>query len=322
MLVKVRRVVVVFVCFLVVVGGVVANGQTKGAFPEDVVRVVVSFGAGGSNDVLARIAALHTEKYLGQNIVVENYPGGGQVLGQLEAWNSPADGYTLLTINPGIIQSPILKEVPFKYNDWEPLVVYNLDPEVFAVRADSPYKTFADVIEASKEKPLLVAVPGAQTNPHICGLYVEKQTGAKFKYVYGESGAEEVMQLVGGHVDAVINTVGAVYSTVQEGEVRLLGVMGEEVTETIKEVAPDVTTFYDQGYDVGYWAWRGLAVKKGTPQEAIDVLSEAFGKAASDPEFIKGFEEAGFAVVYKGGKDLKDFIEYQNAYMSELLSGM
>ncbi len=320
-----KRNLMLILCIFMLVSSLVAEGAKESApeaYPEKTIEVVVSFGAGGSNDVLARIASQYAEKYIDQNIIVQNYPGGGQLLGQIEAWNRPADGYTLLTINPGIIQNPILKDAPFTDEDWVPFAVYNLDPEVFAVRADSPYNSFADLIEASKSKAITVAVPGALTNPHVCGLYVEKQTGAKLKYVYGESGAEEVMQLLGGHVDAVINTIGAVYTAVQEGEVKLLGVMGEELTDTIRGIAPDVPTFYDQGYDVGYWAWRGLAVKKGTPQAAIDILAEAYKKAVADPGLIQAFNDAGFEVVYKGGKELEEFMVYQDGYMTELLENM
>ncbi len=310
--------ILVFLCSsFAMSGGQQDTGTAE--FPRKTVEIVVSFGAGGSNDVLARIAAKYAEEYLGQEIIVRNYPGGGQVTGQLEAWNRPADGYTVLTINPGIIQNPILKDVPFEYDDWEPIVLYNLDPEVFAVNANSPYQTFEDVIEASKTKPLKLITPGAGTNPHVAGMYVEQQTGARFEYVHAQSGADETMMLIGGHGDALINTIGAVYTAVQEGHVRLLGVMGEDVTETIKEVDSEVETFFDVGYDVGYWAWRGLGVKKGTPQDRVDILHDAFKKAVFDPECAKAFEEAGFSVVFKDGEDLKEFIEYQQGYMSELL---
>jgi tripartite-type tricarboxylate transporter receptor subunit TctC len=190
------------------------------------------------------------------------------------------------------------------------------------VRADSPYKTYADVIEASKKGTFLIATPGALTNPHICGMYMEKQTGAKFQYVHGGSGSEEILQLLGGHVDGVINTIGAVYSAVEEGKARVLGVMGEEVPGVVSKIAPYAATFYSQNYDVGYWAWRGLAVKKGTPAEVVKILSDAFSKAARDPEMISAIESAGFEVVIKEGKELNEFIEYQQEYMSALLSSM
>lgn len=302
-----------------------ATGQAEGEdamFPDKPVRIVVSFGAGGSNDVLARIVAKQAEEYLGEEVILENHPGGGQSLGQIEAWNAPADGYTLLTINPGIIQNPILRDVPFEYDGWEPLIVYNLDPEVFAVRADAPWDTFEELIEASKVQPITVAVPGNLTNPHICGLYVEQQTGAQFEFVYGESGAEEVIQLLGGHVDSVINTIGAVHSAVGEGQVKLLGVMGEELTPTIREVAPDAQTFYELGYDVGYWAWRGLGVKAGVPADVLATLREAFSDAAKDPRTKQAFEDAGFEVVIKEDDELTEFVEYQNEYMSALLGNM
>jgi tripartite-type tricarboxylate transporter receptor subunit TctC len=127
------------------------------------------------------------------------------------------------------------------------------------------------------------------------------------------------MMLIGGHGDALINTIGAVYTAVQEGDVRLLGVMGEGITDTIKEVDTEVETFFDMGYDVGYWAWRGLGVKKGTPQDRAEILYEAFKKAVATPECAKAFEDAGFSVIYKDGQDLVEFIEYQQGYMSELL---
>lgn len=322
MLRRFSRVVAVLALLLISAGMLFAETSPAGDYPSQEVRIVVSFGAGGSNDVLARIAAVVAEKYLGEDIILENHPGGGQSLGQIEAWNAPADGYTMLTINPGIIQNPILRDVPFQYDDWVPIIVYNLDPEVLAVRADSPWQTLDDFIEASKQDPLTVAVPGALTNPDICAMYMEQQTGAQLESVYGESGAEEVMQLLGGHVDSVINTIGAVFTAVQEGEVRLLGVMGEELTPTIMEVDPDAQTFYELGYDVGYWAWRGLAVKKGTPQEAIDALTDAFRQAAADPELLEGFNDAGFELVVKQDQELIDFVEYQNEYMSALLGGM
>lgn len=320
-----RGIVLTILILVLGLSGICAEGQSEdgvNTFPKKELNTVISFGPGGSNDVLARIASQYASEYIGKKIVPMNFPGGGQLLGQIEAWKRPADGYSLLTINPGIIQNTILKDAPFEPEDWIPVVLYNLDPEVFAVRADSPYKNFDELVEASKVKPITVAVPGAMTNPHICGMYVEKVTGAKFEYVYGDSGAEEVMQLIGGHVDAVINTIGAVYTAVEEKEVKLLGVMGEELTETIKTVAPNSETFYAQGYDIGYWAWRGLAVKKGTPDYAISAISDAFEQAVSDPRLVKAFNDAGFEVVYKGGDDLKSFMDYQISYMTDLLKNM
>lgn len=298
----------------------VPAAQPQISYPESEVRMIVPFGAGGANDVLARMVSEGAKKHLGQQIVVDNVPGGGQLKGQLEFLQQKADGYTLVAINPGIMINPLLNKADFKYTEFRPVVVYNLDPEILVVPANSPYADLKAFLEAAKAKRMKVGTAGFGTNPHMSGLFLEKVTGVKFDFVHAESGAKESMLIQGGHLDAILTTTGNILSAAEEGKARILGVMADKSTQWLEPF--QVPTFRQQGYDVIYGAWRGVAVPRGTSDDIVETLHQAFKKALEEPQVQEQFTKAGYAVDYMSPAEAEKFIAGQATRMEEIAASL
>jgi tripartite-type tricarboxylate transporter receptor subunit TctC len=269
----------------------VAQGAAA-AFPEKPVEMMVIFPAGGPTDLDVRILAKYAEKYLGQKLVIVNVPGGGGIVGWNTVPDKPKDGYFLCNINtPHILSFPLLTETRFDHTSFEPLILVSKDPTVCMVRNDSPYKTFKDLIDAAKAKPgsLTVGTAGLNLAHHIAAVQVEQELGVKFTIVPFQGSAGSMAGLLGGQVDLLSDTLSD-YVTKLDGQVRILAVGLDERTN----FAPDAPTFKEVGV-LGYIpsSDRGAAVPAGTNPDAKKILTEAFTKAANDPEYQAEAKKAG-----------------------------
>ena len=265
------------------------------AFPEKPVELMVIFPAGGPTDLDIRILAKYAEKYLGQKLVIINVPGGGGIVGWNTVPDKPKDGYFLCNINtPHILSFPLLSATRFDYSTFEPLIMVSQDPTIFMVRNDSPYKSFQDLVNAAKAKPgsITVGTAGLNLAHHIAAIQVEQELGVKFTVVPFQGSAGSMAGLLGGQVDLLSDTLSD-YVTKLEGQVRILAVgMGKRTA-----FAPNAPTFKEVGVQ-GYIpsSDRGVAVPAGTNPAVKKILSEAFMKAANDPEYQADAKKAGLLI--------------------------
>jgi len=280
-----------------------------GAYPQKDLKLIVPFGAGGGNDVACRFVAKFASDFLdGKKIIVENMPGAGGMKGQGFVAKSKPDGYTLLGYSSSVVKNSMMKKAPYSYKDFQPLAMYCYDPMFLVVPADSPYKTFKDLLEAAKEKGISVNTSGHASGPHIIALMVESALdGVKFNYVHANSSALQVQQLLGAHVDAGFMSSGEASAQVEAGTMRPLVTSGSERLKAY----PDVPTLKEEGIDVVYGAVRGIALPADTPDDVVQYLDKAFLKIINNQKFVDAMNQAGFPVVYR---DSADFTEYMDAY--------
>ncbi|HHV78755.1 MAG TPA: tripartite tricarboxylate transporter substrate binding protein [Firmicutes bacterium] len=275
------------------------SGGTANQYPKKSIEMIVPFAPGGAVDTTIRILSGEAEKTLGQKIVVVNKAGGGAVEGQSYVARAKPDGYTLLAMTSSVVTNTLTKQVDFKVDSFEPIILYCFDPEVMPVYSGSPFQTLEQLIEHGKKEPILHATSGHSTSHHIAALLLEQKTGMKFKYVHTQGGTEQAPMIAGGHAVCGLSAWGEFRSMVDQGKVRILGVMSEKRDPRF----PDIPTFKEKGIDLVYGAWRGIAAPKGTSPEIIERLHQAFKKALESKDVQAKFGQSGFPLMYQGPKE-------------------
>lgn len=291
-------------------------------YPEKgrVITMIVPFGAGGATDVQARMMARFLEKTLGTTVQVVNKPGADTQIGLTEFVKARADGYTIITTNlPTTFVSYLDPERRAIYGRKDLTQVANqvVDPQTLTVRADSPYRTLKDLIEAAKAKPgsIQLALAGHYNNDHLATLLFEEMTGARFSYVKFDGNAPAMPALLGGHLDGAPFTVGVWPSSVKSGAVRVLGVMDRQRSKFL----PNVPTFEEQGYKFYAGSQRGYSVRTGTPKEIIDKLGAAIKMGMENEEIRQKMEAAWLTQRYMDAAEYTRFWDEQEALAKPLL---
>jgi putative tricarboxylic transport membrane protein len=298
--------------FTATVGAALALAAAAGhagaqqAFPNRSVQLMVAYPAGGSTDIAARIVAAIAEKSLGQPIVVVNKGGAGGQVGWTELVRQKPDGYYIGFINLPATNTVILdpdRKAIFTEKDFTPIINQVLDPGIIWVRADSPFKTLRDLIDAAKKSPntIRAATTGILSDDHLAILMAEEAApGAIFRIVHLEGGAAQFKEIMGGNIDVAFDNVGGVARRVASGEVRALAVMDDVRSKFL----PDVATTKELGYPtVVSNSTRGIAGPKGMPEPVLGKLREVLKKAMDDPEHVDKLETQGLGIKVMVGEE-------------------
>lgn len=278
-------------------------------FPEKPIEMIVMYRSGGTVDLTARILAKHAEKYLGQKIIIINKTGGGGSVGFTAGANAKPDGYTLtMGCNPYLQHKHLLKGVTYGADSFVPIIMVCFDPNMFNVRVGGPADMpFPDLIEYAKKNPdeILMGVGGHWASHDIARAELEMKTGAEFKKVAFRGGAGVTQALLGGHVDCGFHYLGEFAGHLDAGKLKVLAVPAEERSPFL----PDVPTFEEFGIDMRAGVWRGPIAPKGTPQDRIDILAEAFGKTVQDEAWRNEMLKARIPIVIKKQKEFAKIIQ-------------
>lgn len=275
------------------------------AYPDGPLTYIIPFNAGGESDITARYQQQPFKVLTGQDLIVQYLPGAGGA----QAWaglnGMTGDGYTIMGTNlPHIVLQPMLQDPGYKTEDITNVYMFHFTPDALLVRADSPYQTVQDVIDAAKGMPGGVTAGGSATNSanHIANQVFMNETGADMTYIpYTGTGATETA-LVGGEVDVLWG-----YTTVavrQGDAVRVLAV----ATEERHSLFPDSPTFKELGIDMVGGAYRGIGVPSTTPEDVRVQLSDIIGQINADPDFIKQMEADGYAMIDVPYAEMDEFM--------------
>jgi tripartite-type tricarboxylate transporter receptor subunit TctC len=275
-------------------------------YPTKPVQLMVAYPAGGSTDVAARIVAAIAEKELGQSIVVVNKGGAGGQVGWTDMARQRPDGYYIGLINLPALNTVILdpdRKAVFGIDAFTPIINHVLDPGVVWVKADSPYRSLKEAIEAARKTPNKVsaATTGILSDDHLAILMVEEASpGAIFRIVHFDGGAPQMTAILGGHVDVAFDNVGSITKRVRSGEVRGLAVMDTQRSRFL----PDVPTTVELGLpSVISSSTRGMAGPKGLPEPVVKKLQDTLKRAMENPEHNQKMDEAGLAVKIMVGEE-------------------
>jgi tripartite-type tricarboxylate transporter receptor subunit TctC len=254
------------------------------------VTIIVPWAAGGNADNFTRVLQPALEKALGTRLEIVNLPGAGAQVGWTQFSRAKPDGYTVAHMtqpNLATIVHDPRRQAAFTSKSFQIVSVLVQDPGAIAVRADGPYKTLEDLVEAAKASPgkIKVSCGALMGDTHLTGLTFQKVTGTKLAIANFDGGvAPAITAMLGGHADASSVPVPSLAATVKSGQVRVLGVLKSEPSRFLS----DVPTLESLGYKGGvFGSYSGIAVPAGTPKEIVDVLATALKTAMADPELVK-----------------------------------
>jgi tripartite-type tricarboxylate transporter receptor subunit TctC len=260
--------------------------SAQSPFPSKPVHIFVPYAAGGAVDVLARTLGDVVSKQWGQSVVVENRPGAGGVIASQALATSPPDGYTLIVVASGHATNPFLYDkIPYDtFKDFSPISLLASSPNILLVRADSPFKTLADVVAAAKAKPgsLSFAHAGNGTSTHLAGELLKNLAKLDLNAIPYRGGAPAINDLLGGQIPMSFNNGPESVGQLQAGTVRALAV----TTASRAPFLPHVPSMSEAvpGYDTEVW-W-GLLGPSGMPPELVAKLSHDF-VAALNTDAVK-----------------------------------
>ena len=287
---------------LFLIASLVAAGANAQNFPAKPVRLVVPFAAGGSTDIVARTLAPRLTEMWGHTVVVDNRPGGSTVIGTEIVAKSPPDGHTLLvTPAPFTIVPSLTSRLPYDpQRDFEPVTLINTTPLVVVIHPGVPAKNIKEFIAVAKSKPgaLNFGSSGSGGSNHLAGELFNAMAGVKMVHIPYKGNAPALVDLVGGHVDAVFNGLTSAIPLIRGGKLRAIGM----TSLTRASAMPEVPTVDEQGLK-GFLAvaWNGLTAPARTPKAVIDKVNADVRKVVNTPEMIDrlkadGSDPAGYPV--------------------------
>lgn len=265
------------------------------SYPAKPIKVIVPFPAGGGTDIIAREVTHKLSSTLGWTIVIDNKPGSGGNIGIDAVAKSAPDGYTLalgqtsnLSINP-----TLYGKMPYdSIKDIAPVAVVASAPLVLAVGANSPYKTLADVVKASKAKPgsVNIATSGNGTVAHLASELFQKMAGIKLTHIPYKGAAQAATDVIGGQVELYLSSVPTLIGHIKGGKMRAIAVTSLKRVDDIPQV-PTIAESGYKGFDTA--TWFGFVAPAGTPKDIVVRLNMEINKVLASDDVKKKLSDQG-----------------------------
>ena len=262
-------------------------------YPARPVRFVVGYPPGGATDILARLIGQRLSETLGQQFVVENKPGAGNNIGTEAVVNAPADGYTVLLINPAnYINATLYTNLKFSFvRDIAPVASFNRVPNVMTVNKDIQARNVAEFIAYLKENPdkVNMASSGNGTSVHLSGEMFMAMTGTKMQHVPYRGAAPAITDMIGGQVQVIFDNMPSIIQHIRAGSLRALGVTTQERSPQLPDVQAIAETV--PGYEAS--ALFGMGAPKNTPKEIVEKLNKQVNAVLAEPDIKKRLVDLG-----------------------------
>ncbi|MBI5128191.1 MAG: tripartite tricarboxylate transporter substrate binding protein [Rhodopseudomonas palustris] len=264
-------------------------------YPTRPVRFIVGYPAGGATDILARLIGAKLSERLGQQFVIENKPGAGNNIGTEAVVNAPADGYTILLVNPAnYINASLYAKLNFEFvRDIAGVAAFNRTANVMTVNSQVPSKTVAEFIDYVKTNPgkVNLASSGNGTSVHLSGEMFMAMTGVKMQHVPYRGAAPAITDMLGGQVQLIFDNMPSIIQHIRGGSLRALAVTTTERSALL----PDVPTLAETvpGYEAS--ALFGMGAPKATPPEIVAKLNSEVNAVLGDPAVKARLVELGGA---------------------------
>lgn len=266
--------------------GPAQSQEAASAFPSRNITLVVPQQAGASPDIAARLVAQPLQEKLGRPVVVENRPGASASLGASGVARAAADGYTMLFMDITVALAPSLLAKPGydPVKSFDPVALVARSWMLLTVNPALPVKTLPELMALAKERPggLKYGTPGVGSPPHLGGLVFLEATGLSILHVPYRGSPAAINDVVGGHIDMIFNSQGAVISQIEGGSLRALAVTGPSRLPKV----PDVPTFREAGIDmkeIDQGVWFGIVVPAGTPRDIVMKLNGGVNAVLQEP---------------------------------------
>jgi tripartite-type tricarboxylate transporter receptor subunit TctC len=291
-------------------------------FPDHAITMVVPFPPGGVADTVARPVAEAMSRELQQPVIVENKPGAGGGIGMAFAAKAKPDGYTILMSLSSYTVLPdadrILGRPPlYQLDQLKPIARFTADPTVFVVRADAPWKTWAEFAAAARANPgkYTYGSSGNYGTMHVPMEMLLAASGIRMTHVPYTGAGPAIVGLLGGSIDAVATGPATVVQQVNTGKLRALAQWGNARLVAL----PDVPTFHELGIGVDYAQWSGLFVPAGVPDAVVKRLRDAARVAANDERVKQVMVTAGSPIQYLDTPEFQRYVDADAARMSDVV---
>jgi len=278
-------------------------------WPAKPVRFLVPFPPGGTVDPLARLMAAKLGESLGGQFIVENRPGAGGSIGTGQAAKAAPDGTTFVFVfDSHAVNQAILKGLPYDtLRDFAPVMLVGTAPYAIGTRADKPYQSFRDVVEAAKAKPdgVTIGSIGNGTVGHLAALLAQQLGGFKLSHVPYPGGGPMTQNMMGGHIELGIGSSALISPHVKGGRMRALATAGEKRAASL----PEVPTLTEQGIPVVALAWWGIFAPAGTPEPILRKFWVGLRTALDLPEVRKTLADGlGMEIIGASPSDTQKFL--------------
>ncbi len=292
------------------------TGAFAASYPARNINLILGWGAGGVTDVAARVFAPIFSEYIGAPVVVQNKPGAAGAIGTDFAFTQPADGYTILFSAETPATFRVMGTSPLSFHDFTPVTMISNSEKVIVVAADSPYKTLKDLVAAIKANPgkIRFSYTGPGASGHIQGLLMQQKGGLEISMTPFGSGNDSLLAVLGGQVDFTSPNVGTIRDYLSSQKIRVLANFDQKKSEyvpdapPITEEIPALAPYLPLDYP------NSLLVKKETPQEVVQAISDATIKTFADQRW-KEFLTNNWYVGYDRIKG-DDVLQYWDKWAS------
>jgi tripartite-type tricarboxylate transporter receptor subunit TctC len=291
------------------------------AFPNKPVRLVVTYPAGGSSDLMARIMGQKLSAFWGQPVIIESKPGAAGSIGMEFSARQPADGYTFVIGNLGpAAVNPLITKVPYSMEkDFIPVSLTATGPNILVVPSASPFKNLGDLVAAAKAKPgsLSFGTSGAGSMAHLGGELIMRQAGIKMVGIPYKGGGQAVNDLLAAQIDLMVSDALPVSQHIKSGRLRALAITSAKRSP----MSPEIPTFAEAGLS-GLVAenWWGVFLPAGTPKAVVDAYNAALVKIMADQDLKERFAGLGVEAMASSQDEFRSFLASENAKYSKLIS--
>lgn len=297
--------------------GVAAAATPALAFPDKPIEFVIPFGAGGGADIEGRLLATEMAKVLGVSVTPVNRPGGGGAVAYTHTKNAKPDGHTVAWNSTSVLTTTNLGNTDFGYDAIDHVGRVEFQPQPFAVKGDSKWKTFAAFVADCKAAPgtLKVANSGTGSATHAAAIALMDAAGCQVIHLpKGIKGRNK--SVLNGESDAMIAPLTGAVNLTNAGKLRILAMP----SDSRNDVFPDVPTAKELGFNASLDLFRGLSVPPGTPDEVKTILADAMTKAANSPAFLELAKNKGFKVAPLGHKEFTDLLAAEDAKVKAIFA--
>ena len=296
------------------------NSSSNNAYPNRAVKYLVPWSPGGMTDISSRAMAAVLQKSLGTPVNVINRTGGSGVVGHTAISKAAPDGYTLGAVTVEISMMRHMKLTTLSHEDYTPLALLIHNPAGVTVRADAPYNSLQDLLDAAKANPGDVQASGTGRGgiwdlARVGMLKAAGMSESDIPWVPSQGAAPALQELIAGGVDVVTASLSEVDALRQAGQVKVLAVMSEERQAEF----PDIPTLKEQGIDWSIGGWVSICAPPNLPANVRSTLDSALNIATQDPDFVNALTEAGSTIRIMTGQELADFMKSEDEVNGRLM---
>ena len=291
------------------------------SFPTKPVKLVVTYPAGGSSDLMARIMGQKLSEHWGQPVIIESKPGAAGSIGMEYTARQAADGYTFVVGNLGpVAVNPLINKVPYSMEkDFIPVALTATGPNILVVPVSSPYKTLGEMLAAARAQPgtLNFGTSGPGSMAHLGGELIIRQAGVKLVGVPYKGGGQAVNDLLAGHLNMMVADALPVSQFIKTNRLRPLAITSARRSRLF----PEIPTFAEAGLN-GLVAenWWGAFLPAGTPKAIVDNYHAALVKIMADPDLKEKFAGLGVEAQASSQDEFRAFLKEEITKYAKLVA--